>query len=612
MKQKPLKNQIMFALMAVILVISTLIAVLGFYVIKKDILERAQVRVTRDLGVTRAFYNAEIERIGDIFSLPVVERNKNLLRKKLNLHYITVFDPNRQEITSEIVREAIEKKQGVGGTRIIKAEELEMLNQREEIEAAIAIVPTQRAKPTDKKVHVDVMSKEYAMPRFNKEGKIEEIIYGGRIINKDYAFVDKIRDLAFGKQMYDNKPVGTVTIFQGDTRIATNVLNQDGTRAIGTRVSEEVYQAVFEQGRIWRDRAFVVNDWYITAYEPIRNINGKIIGILYVGILEAPFDDMTKNIIIVFLVIVAVAAMMALALSFLLASAITKPLTSVLDAIEKLSGGAKGCVVESNTDVKELNELACSFNKMSETLYQREQSLRESNEKLTALNKSYLDLISFVSHELKGILASAIMNAYAVKDGFLGLINFKQRRALDSVARNLDYLSATVKKFLNLGRIEKGQLEVNRTEVFLKKEIFDTSIDSLSPLAVKKKIQIDNNIDPELTVKADIDLMQVVANNLISNAIKYGLENGQIVINSSDVEGKIQIEVYNDSVPISEEQRQKLFVKFSRLATTETKKVKGTGLGLYITKRIVESHGGDIWVEPGDNGNSFIFQIDKE
>ena len=175
--------------------------------------------------------------------------------------------------------------------------------------------------------------------------------------------------------------------------------------------------------------------------------------------------------------------------------------------------------------------MAEAFNAMALGLKEREASLRISNEKLAAMNKSYIDLIGFVAHELKGILASAVMNAYAVRDGYLGLINFKQRKAIDSVTRNLDYLDATVKKFLNLGRVERGELSVNKTTLNLKKDVFDSSINSLAPMASKKGLKIANEISPELVVHADSDLMQIVANNLVSNAIKYSPDAGKIKSN---------------------------------------------------------------------------------
>lgn len=104
--------------------------------------------------------------------------------------------------------------------------------------------------------------------------------------------VDKINELVFGNEVYKGKPVGTVTIFQDDIRISTNVLNDKGERAVGTRVSKEVYDRVVIKGISWKDRAFVVTDWYFTTYEPIKDISGNIIGILYVGILEKPYADL--------------------------------------------------------------------------------------------------------------------------------------------------------------------------------------------------------------------------------------------------------------------------------------------------------------------------------
>jgi len=195
---------------------------------------------------------------------------------------------------------------------------------------------------------------------------------------------------------------------------------------------------------------------------------------------------------------------------------------------------------------------------MSVKLSEREKCLKIINEKLADANKNYIDLIGFVSHELKGILASAIINAYAVRDGILGMVNFKQRKALDSITRNLDYLESTVHKFLNLGRIEKGELVVNKTELDIRKDVFDLSIDSLKPMAVRRNITIDNEVEQNLRINADHDLMLVTANNLISNAIKYGRENGRILIKSKVNGSKVEIDVYNDSTPISAEQKDRL------------------------------------------------------
>jgi two-component system, NtrC family, sensor kinase len=607
-----LKTRILLSSLMVILLLSLSIALLGYRVIRTDIIERGERKVLNDLKVARMIYNTEIERIGQGLRLVSPDGNIEELKKKLNLHYLFRVDKTGfADLRSEIARTAVAKGEACGGTRIVSAEELKTLPEDFPGATPIPVIVTPMAMQTARKELAGVMAKEYAVPVHGSDGSVEAVLFGGRVINRDYMLVDRIREMVFSNEVYDSRPIGTVTIFQDDVRISTNVLNEDKTRAIGTQVSAEVYKKVVEQGGVWNDRAFVVTDWYKTAYEPIRSIEGKVIGILYVGTLEKPLNDMTRRVLVIFMASVGGATIVAVLFSFILAGVISRPITRMLEATFRLSGGDLAYRIDTETYITELDRLAGAFNEMAGKLQEREQSLHVSNEKLAETNKSYMDLIGFVAHELKGILASAVMNAYAVRDGYLGMINFKQRKALDSVTRNLDYLDATVKKFLNLGRIERGELSVHKVPLNLKRDVFDISLNSLAVMSAKKRLQITNEISPDLAVQADSDLMQIVANNLVSNAIKYSPDAGRVRITARQVDGKVEVDVYNDSTPITEEQRARLFQKFSRLDSPETKKVKGTGLGLYITRQIIERHGGDIHVEPRAQGNSFVFDIER-
>ena len=105
--------------------------------------------------------------------------------------------------------------------------------------------------------------------------------------------------------------------------------------------------------------------------------------------------------------------------------------------------------------------------------------------------------------------------------------------------------------------------------------------------------------------------MQIVANNLLSNAMKYSTANGHVTISGVAADGVCTVEVFNESDPIPERDVQKLFKRFSRLGNDQTRREKGTGLGLYITQQIIKEHGGEIWVEPRENGNAFIFKIER-
>ncbi|HEV57502.1 MAG TPA: HAMP domain-containing protein [Phycisphaerales bacterium] len=614
MKARTLRSRLFASSALVVTVLGLSIFLLGYSVIRRDILDRVQKEVDVALRGARVVYRSQIDQIGRAFSLVsfTPDADVEALRTRMNLDYLVIVPTDQvTDCPSGLARQALTERRGLGGTRLLSPEEVETLPAAIQTRTRIAIQDTPRARPTQRKVLDQAMVKEWALPLPDEAGQIRAVAYGGRVVNQDESLVDRIRDLVFGREMVDGKPIGTVTIFQDDVRIATNVLTDAGRRAIGTRVSEAVYRHVVEQGRMWHDRAFVVNDWYKTAYEPIRDPQDRIIGILYVGILEKPFRDKARAIIAAFVAIVLVGILLALVLSYVLEGAILRPLTQMLRATEQMSRGeGRGQAVQGGRIV-ELEQLAAAFNEMSARLEERETRLRVSNEKLAESNRSYVELIGFVAHELKGLLASAIMNAYSIRDGFLGMINFKQKRAIDSICRNLDYLTATVQKFLNLSRIERGNLEINAVAVRLKTDVFDPALETFAKLIADKQMQVDNAMDEEIVVRADTDLLRIVANNLVNNAAKYGTPGGRIAL-AGRVEGStVTVEVYNDGRPIGPEDREKLFKKFSRLDVPEKKKVKGTGLGLYITRQIIEAHGGHIDVEPRDAGNAFIFTLER-
>jgi len=453
---------------------------------------------------------------------------------------------------------------------------------------------------------------EFARPILRPDGRVEKVLYGGQIINNNFNFVDHIVNMVFEQKMYEGKPYGTVTIFQDDVRIATNVLDQDGNRAIGTRISEEVYKKVVEKGGTWLDRAFVVTDWYITAYEPIRNIRGEIIGSLYVGILEEPFQMIGDKLFFGLLMIILMGAIPTLFFAYFLANSMIRPLTQMVDRTVKIAHGELESKIDTTgSTVYEMQELGDSINYMSEKLLEREKSLEETHKRLAVMNKRYLDLIGFVSHELKGILSSIVLNTYLLRKKILGEINDKQENVLKSMARNLDYLTVTVKNFLNLSRIEKDELKVDKQEILLKEHLLDPAIESFQQQADEKNIVISNKVDPRLNVVVDPGLMQIVVNNLLSNAVKYGLDGGKIRISAKNQEDMLEVEIYNDGEPIASIDMGKLFKKFSRILYRGQESVKGTGIGLFISKEIIERHGGKIWVEPALKGNSFKFQIPK-
>ncbi len=641
MRTRKLRTRILISFFSVIMVFAISVAVFGYYVIENDIIKREQNKVKNDLNSAREIYHKEAEKLKDVVRFTalrffikdtIINNNNERLTKELeeirkaeSLDILTLTNEQGQVIVrsrnpsvsgdnqaqDELVSKVMSDRKIIAGTVIVPREEL--LKEGTELaeRAHIKFIPTAKAKPSQHTEQTSGMMIKAAAPVFGYDGSLIGVLYGGNLLNRNYKIVDKVKDTVYQGSTYKGKDVGTVTIFQGDLRISTNVRAKDGTRAVGTRVSKEVNEQVLVKGLPWIGRAFVVTAWYKTAYEPIRNIDGEIIGILYVGILEQPFVDMARSTFFVFLAMAFIATLLAGALALVLAGAISRPLKRMLTGTNRLSEGNLGYKIDANTGTSELNALADSFNEMSSRLSEREHSLIVSKERLAALNQTYLDLVGFVSHELKGTLATINMNAMSVRDGLFGPINSQQKQALESATRILGYLMETVKKFLDLSRIEKGELQLNKTELRLREDVFGGCLETFAGEIAEKQMEVNNNIQPGLRISGDHDLLFIVANNLVGNAVKYGFEKGKIVLNSEDLGDKVQIEIYNDSQPIREEDMGKLFKRFSRLSVPQGKKVKGTGLGLFITKEIIAKHGGDIWVEPREKGNSFIFQIKR-
>jgi len=634
-----LQTKLICSFLAVIVMLSLAVALLGFHIIKRNIIDQAQTQVRNDLNFAREIYQCEVDKVYNLVRIstaryflrdaivandlkPILAR-LHQIRKDEALDILTLTDASGKVIArtrnpavlgdnqarDELVSYVLAEKKPVSGTVLI--ERTELLKESVELadQAQIQLVNTPRAKPTKAKAQTSGMMIKAASPVFDYEGKLIGVLYGGNLLNRKYAIVDRVQRIVFQHVKYKGQNIGTVTIFQDDMRIATNVLREDGSRAVGTRVAEDVYHQVLENELPWIGRAFVLNDWYKTAYEPINNTKGRIIGMLYVGTLEKPFNALARNTMVAFFAIVAATALLAFVLSLIVTACVSRPLANLVKATGKLASGELGHLVATRTGVAELDQLAEAFNNMSAKLDERDKNLSVSNAKLAALNKNYIDLIGFVAHELKGVLATIVMNVCSVNDEYLGALNDKQKRALDGAARNLDYLALTIQKFLNLGKIEKGELKANRKQTKMREDIFEHTVDALRAAAERKGMQIENKIARDLKTNIDPELMRIVAGNLVSNAVKYGNEGSVTLISSSESDGKIRIEVYNESVPLSASQQAQLFKRFSRLDTQATRLAKGTGLGLFITREIIQIHGGKIWVEAREKGNAFIFEI---
>jgi two-component system NtrC family sensor kinase len=514
-----------------------------------------------------------------------------------------------------LVEKALE---GEAGRGIIILHEDELAAEGSDLprEAFIPLVPTPRAKPTPKESVSAGMMLWAAAPIYDDNRRVIGTVYGGTLINRNWSIVDEIRDIVFGEDRYDSKDLGTVTIFQWDVRVATNVKNKQGNRAIGTRVSAEVYDRVIENGQKWYDRAFVVNDWYLSSYEPIRDPRGKIIGILYTGVLERKYTDQRNAILRAFIVPVVLLIIPALFLSFLLARSIAKPVKELVTASERLAEGDLKYRPRHFPSCRELDRLSEGFGRMADALKERDDHLRrkneeleESNNKLTQLNRSYMDMLGFVTHELKTPLTSMVFGASSLRDEYLGPLNEKQKKFVDTVLRNAEYLEEMIAHYLDLSRIEKGEMQVHKRDIELLTDVMEPVEEQVRNQIMAADMEYERDVPEGIHLHGDPGLLRIVLDNLLSNAAKYGREGGRIDVKASQEADRIRVSVWNEGEGIAVEDIPKLFGKFVRLEQAGAKGRKGTGLGLFVSREVVQKHGGDMWVESEPGWVKFTFEV---
>jgi two-component system NtrC family sensor kinase len=349
----PTKTQLALIFFSLACLIGVVTSLIVNSLISSQIIFEAQERVKENLNTARWVYTSKIRDIDrTIRWISIRHVLKDAIKKKdvsairdeflgvmaeEGLDFLTVVDRKGTVISrfhnprvsgdslvqDPFIRKAIENK-GISGTQVLPREELLKDGEALANKAAFRLIPTPKEKLTEKAEETSGMVLKSAYPVLDFNGELLGVITGGVLLNRNYELVDRIKNIVFKDAKYEGKEIGTATIFMGDLRVSTNVLDKEGNRAIGTRVMKEVYGQVFEKGIPWIHRAFVVDDWYITAYEPIRDVQDNIAGMLYVGMLESKYALMKERLILLFFLFSMVGMLLALLVSFFLSWKILK------------------------------------------------------------------------------------------------------------------------------------------------------------------------------------------------------------------------------------------------------------------------------------------------
>jgi PAS domain S-box-containing protein len=261
-----------------------------------------------------------------------------------------------------------------------------------------------------------------------------------------------------------------------------------------------------------------------------------------------------------------------------------------------------------NTEEK-IRVLNQRLERRSSELAAANQELSERNQEVERANRLKSEFLASMSHELRTPLNTILGFSELLSEETAGALNEKQKRFLTHIQRDASHLLELINDVLDLSKIEAGRLEL-RLEKFPLAVAVAEVLTSVRPLAATKGINLDSDLDMQLTLEADRLRFNEILYNLLSNAIKFTPAGGRVWIESSLVDGSVCILVGDTGIGIASEDLEPIFESF-RQASATTKGVReGTGLGLAITKKLVEHHGGKIWVESGPGkGSRFFFTL---
>ena len=209
-----------------------------------------------------------------------------------------------------------------------------------------------------------------------------------------------------------------------------------------------------------------------------------------------------------------------------------------------------------------------------------------------------LDTMAIVSHELKSPVSVVHTTADILLKGYLGKLAPEQKETVETIIRNCEYLEDVIRNYIDLSKMDIDDLESFKKDIDLVRDVIQPILEMPEYQKNMKNIKITTDFKVTPKVYGDPNLLKIVITNLVNNAIKYGNPATTLTVTLSGSSDEYICNVYNEGVGISKKEiEQKLFKKFSRLKQKGTEGVKGSGLGLYICKTIIEKHKGKIWAE---------------
>ena len=477
-------------------------------------------------------------------------------------------------------------------------------------------------------------------PIWDIDGDVRGYLTAGVLVNGNFAFVDGLKRLVYGKGSLVEDSLGTVTVFLGDVRINTNVpsqLQRPSERAVGTLVSKEVHDQVLERGEKWIDRAFVVSEWYISAYEPIIDIYGERVGMLYAGFLEAPFKESYFQALRWLATLFVLVTLLSVALAVAGAKSIFKPIEAMARVMRQVRFGREVRIGRLDTH-DELSMLATQFDAMLDQLRAQQQQIRvdadqlegkvaERTEQLQQRSidlQQNIDLLNRTRQQLVGKeklaaigeltagIAHEINNPTAVILGNMDLMMLELAEAGEPVKREAELIveqvyriRAIIANLLQYSRPSDYMAELSSMD--LNRVVKDTLVLVRHDLA-QKSIQLKLDLRANRLLRCNPQQLQQVLINLIVNAVNAMVGQGRpgkLTIRTRNRGEGVMLVIKDNGCGIDSRVLPRIFDPFF------TRTQGGTGLGLSVSYGILERFGGEITVRSRMGVGSCFFVLLK-
>lgn len=534
-------------------------------------------------------------------------------------------------------------QQAKGQLVLLQAAELAALAPQLAGHISIPLIPTANASPTTRTREDRAMVALSVMTVRNLQGAPVAILTAGVLLNQNLAFIDHINRAVYPEGSLPFGSEGTATLFLEDVRITTNVRLFQDQRAVGTRVSQAVRDTVLGRGETWLDRAFVVNDWYMSAYQPLLDAQDQRIGMLYVGYLERPFRWVRMALLgmmgLIFLVVMALASV----LSVRWARSIFQPVERMNQTMQRVEEGDATARVGPLPVRDELGALANHLDQLLDVVADKTAALQlwgqELDKRVTertaelaasheSLRVAQQQLVKSEKLAVMGQLAASVAheinNPIAVMQGNLDLMRETLGPALMPVRSEMKLLDQQVERI----RVIVQQLlqHARPTDYAGYVETIDASTALQDCLVLvnhrlasgRIRVELDLPACPPVSINRQ-ELQQVMINLLI-NAANAMPDGGTLTLRTrpwwptapeattpaashpAAPRGTV-IEVLDTGSGLSKETLGRLFQPFS------TTRPDGNGLGLWISLSLVERYGGEMGARNRTDGPGAVFSV---